>query len=326
MIPYEQLRCRPRCDVNMRSLSLARAEELSGGRQSSARAIASAAGAIAGVTGSADVPKARVSEPFAVWAHQWQQLMLEPETGIELPATFVYANKQPAPTILHFDGQHRNRLLCSGGLMARAVNFLEESCDVFGLLSVDLRGYGDTCCAMYPYEMPCWGSTDRYLAYTSAALGDSIMAMRIRDALAALAYVRTRSEVDSKRIVLTGCGLAAIAALHAGAIDGNVLGVVVWDGLFSFKSLLEQENYAWTADVFMPNVLLGYDLLELAAAMPMSVSVLHPLDGAAEAVDAATLEEANTCAGREIYLAQSDQTTITKHIQSLLRGDAQQRF
>ena len=117
------------------------------------------------------------------------------------------------------------------------------------------------------------------MAYATAALGDPVMSMRVRDALAALAYLRARPEVDAHAIVLTGCGLGGMVALFVAAIDGAVAGVVTWDALVSFRALLEEEDYTWPADAFMPLVLGYFDLSELAASLLCPVRILNPLDG-----------------------------------------------
>lgn len=150
-----------------------------------------------------------------------------------------------------------------------------------------LRGWGDTAPAMYPYEMAGWGSLDRYTAYATAALGDPLMAMRVRDALAALAWLRTRPEVAPDRIVLTGSGLGGAVALHVAAIDADIAGVVVLDGLSSFHSLLAATHYPWPADAFVPGVLRHYDLPQLAAAIPAPVHLHNLRDGAGHAADEA---------------------------------------
>jgi len=68
-------------------------------------------------------------------------------------------------------------------------------------------------------------------------------------------------------------------ALHVAAIDGNVRGVVVWDMPVSFLSLLEEERYSWPADAFFPNVLVNYDLPELAGVAGCPVAVINAKDG-----------------------------------------------
>ena len=315
--PYEQLKCTPRTDVNMFSLTLKRANELESARDVNPERIRTAAAAIAGVGDPPPVPKAEVGELFRVWSHCWQQVLLKPEEGVELPATFLYAENVPAATILHFDDRHRHRLLHHHGLLARAIRFLEESRPGLNLLTIDLRGWGDTTPALYPYEMAGWGGIDRYLSYTSVALGDSIMGMRFRDGLASLSYLRTRPEVDSEKIVITGHGLGAVVALHVAAIDNNLGGVVVWDSPVSFKSLLEVEDYTWPADSFVPNVLLHYDLPELIESCSSPIKVLNPLDGHGNSLSATSLEAHNVKLNRRVFVADSDDQTILDCIESI---------
>jgi hypothetical protein len=284
--PYDELRCRPRTDVNMRTLATAEADALASARDRTPERVRRAAAEIAGVGTATPVPESVLGEPFQVWAHDWRSVMLRPEPGIELPATLLTTRRdETAPAILHFDDGGRHRLLARGGPLTAACRFIERDRPVFNLLSVDLRGWGDTAPGLYPYELASWGSIDRYLAYATAALGDPIMAMRIRDALAALAWLRTFPTVDPDRIVLTGCGLGGLVALHAAAIDGTECGVLLWDGLSSFRSLIASEHYSWPADAFLPNALKHYDLPDLAGAVAAPVHAHNLRDGTGCAAD-----------------------------------------
>ena len=305
--PYAELRCYPRPEANMRSLALDRAIELESARDRNPARIRAAARDLVGVTEPVALPQIRAAEPFQVWTHAWQQLLLEPEPGIELPATFLYTLSGPTTALLHFDDQHRNRLLYRHGALARAARFIERERPGFSILSVDLRGLGDSAPAMYPYEMAGWGSIDRYLAYTTAALGDPLVSMRVRDALAALAYLRTRTETLPESIFVSGCGIAGLIALHLAALDPQVRGALLWDCPVSFRALLEAEDYLWPADTFVPGALLHYDLPELIAASHCPVTVLNPLDGAGASLSSRQLDDLNEALGRQVYLpAQGD--------------------
>jgi cephalosporin-C deacetylase-like acetyl esterase len=320
--PYEEMRCFPAQGVNMRSLTLDRSRQLAAVRGRDRARIRSAAAILCGAGHRVDAPQATVGNPFRVWTHCWEQLTLYPEEGIELPVTFVYPYRadQPTPVLLHLDDRGRNRLLYRHGLLARTVGFLEQGEDHYAVLSVDLRGWGDSAPAMYPYEMASWAGLDRYLAYTSAALGDPVLAMRVRDALSALAYLRTRPEVRSDRIVITGCGLGGIVALHAAAIDDKVAGVIVWESLVSFQALLEEPNYRWPADAFLPNVLLYYDLPELTASLPCPVQILNPRDGRGVVLLPEAIEKLNAATGRALYTFAADEQMVVREIARMLAG------
>jgi cephalosporin-C deacetylase-like acetyl esterase len=322
--PYDELRCHPRTDVNMRTLTLDRALALEQTRERDAGRIRVAAAAMVGVARPIVQPTAVEGEPFRVWTHDWQSVLLRPEEGIELPATFLCPPRGPHSAILHLDDGGRHRLLYRHGLLARAIGFLERERPGLAVLTVDLRGWGDSAPAMYPYEMASWGGLDRYVAYATAALGDSVMGMRMRDALAALAYLRSRPEVDRERIAVSGCGLGGVVALFVAAIDGEVAGVVTWDSLVSFRALLEEESYTpgplggaragWPADAFIPNVLRHFDLPDLARALPCAVRILDPLDGCRERLPTQALAELNACVGKAVYAAAASDMTIADEI------------
>jgi dienelactone hydrolase len=321
--PYEMMRCHPRQDVHMRSLAAVRAAELASARNCDAGRILAAAGEVAGIARPLPAPDAVCGEPFQVWTHNWQQVLLRPEPGIELPATLLTPGAAiPAgrgcAAVLHLDDRGRNRLLYRNGPLARAINFLDHDGPCHAALSVDLRGWGDSAPAVYPYEMAGWGSLDRYLAYATAALGDPVLAMRMRDALAALAYLRGQPGVDPARVVISGSGLGGVVALHVAAIDGQVQGVVAWDGPASFQLLVEAEHYTWPADAFLPNVLLHYDLPELAAALPCPVSILNPLDALAAPLSGEAIASLNASCGKSLYHSASSEADAGAAIRAAL--------
>lgn len=317
--PYEEIRCYPGTDVNMRSLAVDRAEELQRSRKATSGAVRRAAMAIAGVKGPTPAPEAQVAEPFQVWTHYWQEIMLRPEEGIELPATLIYdARKLPAPSLLHFDDGGRHARVTQDGPLARAIGFLRDEEAGFNLFAVDLRGWGDTAMAPCPYDLAGWAGVDRFAAYTSAALGDPVMSMRIRDGLSALAYLRSRRESQGQTIVVSGCGLGGIVALHVAAIAGNTGAVVVWETLISFLSLLAAGQYPWSAETFIPNVLLYYDLPELSADIPCPVRLFNPLDGSGSPLDDDALKAAEESYGNGAQLSNTDWGAAVAQLRELL--------
>ncbi|MCC6578930.1 MAG: acetylxylan esterase [Phycisphaeraceae bacterium] len=279
----KELCCHSHSESHMRSLAISEADTLAGNRDRRPDIIRQAAAKVTGVTGEVALPESEIGPAFQVIAHDWHALMLRPEEGIELPATWLRLRGGTLfPAILHVDDRGRHRLLYKQELLTSAMGFIIGGESAAHLLTVDLRGWGDSVPGMYPYEMASWGGVDRYLAYASAALGDGIMAMRIRDALSSLAWLRSRPEVDGKRIIVTGCGAGSVVALHAAAIDGRVAGVVTWHGLSSFRHLLGEANYTCSADLFMPNVLRHYDLPDLAGSLPCPVHVCGMVDGSGQ--------------------------------------------
>jgi dienelactone hydrolase len=281
MAPYDVLRCYPRPAENM--LTMARREMAGLESKRAGLDVRAAAAEIARVGGRAPAVYAggvKRSKPFLVWGDYLEELLLATDNDIQLPATFLYDAKSTTPggAILYFDDRGRWQELASGGQLASLSRFTERESGKPGLLTVDLRGWGDTRPAFAPYDAAGWASPQRSLAYVSAALGDPVLAMRIRDGLATLGYLRSRTEVDPGRIVVGGHGMGGVVALHVAAIDGRVRGAFADNGPASFALLGAADNYTWEHDAFLPGVLRYYDLPELAGAIGAPVLILNPLD------------------------------------------------
>jgi dienelactone hydrolase len=278
--PYAELQCKPRQDVNMRTLSLVRAVELRGGRSTKMTDPAVSAAQMCGWR--SDYPEqvqSEVGPPFRAWVHDWRQVRLVTEGDIELHGSLVTpAGREHAPVVLHFDDLGRNRLLEAGGILVGAIRFVDRENPQFGCFSVDLRGWGDTRPTLLPYEAPSWGSTERFFAYSTAALGDSTMHMRVRDGLAARAFLAKQPATCRSPVIVTGCGLGAIVASHVAAIDRQVAAAVFWDSLGSFELLLEADDTLWSPECFVPLVLKHYDLPDLLASAGCPVTWINPLD------------------------------------------------
>jgi hypothetical protein len=101
-----------------------------------------------------------------------------------------------------------------------------------------------------------------------------------RDVRSAIAYLRTRTEVDMKRLVLIGQGLAATTAA---AINPEFSAVVLLDGAPDFKSIIETlrvpDLESLDSCALLPGILryaATEELLTLIAPRPLLL--LHPAD------------------------------------------------
>ncbi|MEN6536166.1 MAG: hypothetical protein ABFD89_21070 [Bryobacteraceae bacterium] len=293
MAPETLLRSNPRPEQNMLTVTSAEAARLAATRN--VTDIQRAAAQIAGVTSESSprVQSAKRSKPFLIWSDLAEEVLLKVDTDVELPATFLYPAKQSAPAggLLYFDDRGRWTDLVKGGKLAQMSGFLKRDGVHPAVLSVDLRGWGDTRPALAPYEAAGWAAPDRWLAYVSAALGDPVLAMRIRDGLASLAWLRAQPGVDPARVVVGGRGMGGVVALHVAAIDGRVHGVFASEFPASFRLLAEAAQYAWPHDAFLPNVLTRYDLPELIAKLRAPALLVNPLDAAMSPLPAAAAQE-----------------------------------
>lgn len=271
MAPETLLRSNPRPEQNMLTVVAAEAARLAASRK--VTDIRRAAMEVARITSPPQVLSAKRSRPFLIWADFAEEVLLKVDADVELPATFLYPAKREttAGGLLYFDDRGRWTDLASGGALARMSNFLAREGVHPAVLTVDLRGWGDTRPAFAPYEAAGWAAPERWLAYVSAAVGDPVLAMRIRDGLASLAWLRAQPGVDPERVVVGGRGMGGIVALHVAAIDGRLRGVFASGFPASFRALAESPRNQWPHDAFLPGVLAHYDIPELIANLKMPV-------------------------------------------------------
>lgn len=285
--PPEMLKCSPRLERNMFTVNRDMAFDLSKGR--GVPSIPDCVKRIVNVEGEIPAPSARGGAPTLVWFHNLEELMLDVDPDIELPATFLYPARPEwkGAGLLYFDDRGRWTDLRGSGMLASITGFTDAKTDGPAVLTVDLRGWGDSRNADMPYDIAGWGERSRWTSYVSAALGDSVLAMRIRDGLAALAYLRGRTEIDPARIIVGGRGMGAVVALHVAAIDGKTAGAFALEGLASFQELATSQEYAWSHEDFLCGVLRAYDIPELARGIAAPVLIMNPLDASKKPLDAA---------------------------------------
>jgi len=275
MLEPEQLFCYPRLDGNMYSLNKAIAQKLKLKRIGNP--VIDDIKLVLNIKKTIVTPAVQRTEPTQIWVHNLEEISIYPEPGIELPATFMYPidDSKKAGAILFFDDRGRWTELRKQGYLAEACDFLKRGQVVSSVLTVDLRGWGDTAPADMPYDVASWADRERWISYVSAAMGDHVMAMRIRDALAVLEYLKTRSEIDPSKIVVGGHGLGATVAMHVAALNSDVAGLLAVDGLCSFESLATSEEYSWSLEAFLPHVLKNYDLPELMRLVKCPTLILN---------------------------------------------------
>ena len=198
MAPDQVLQCHPRAVENMVSMNREEAERLAKTRIG--QPIRAAAMKLVGL----DEAGLRQLRPQHVESAKpvlelsthgaLEELALAADNDIQLPATMLYYGDQKtrAGAVLYFDDRGRWKDLGSGGMLADMQHLLVKGGTKPAVLTVDLRGWGDTSPSYAPFEVFPWGAPDRWLGYVSAAVADPVLGMRIRDGLVALAYLKSR--------------------------------------------------------------------------------------------------------------------------------------
>jgi hypothetical protein len=92
-------------------------------------------------------------------------------------------------------------------------------------------------------------------------------------------YLLSRPDVNNTGVQLIGKGAGALWALYAAALDSRILSVIAERGLVSYSSLTQVDRYLHGASVFIRDVLLHFDLPQVAAAIAdRPLVLLSPVD------------------------------------------------
>jgi dienelactone hydrolase len=190
-------------------------------------------------------------------------LLLLPKTGAAAPAA-VFMNEGGKT---------------AGGVIDYYLRPLAES--GVAVFAIDPRGIGETAPSSNS-ESSYRGFTSDHESrwmYDSLSAGTTLLGMRTLDVLRALDYLRTRSEIDPKRISVIGHGSAGLPALHAAALDETVHSAAITGTLVSYAAIVENEIYTHRYSMFVPGALRKYDLPDVAALVaPRPLVAINAVD------------------------------------------------
>ncbi|MBP6507250.1 MAG: hypothetical protein KA257_06765 [Opitutaceae bacterium] len=224
--------------------------------------------------------KATPGSEMQLWVHNFQELSLHDGPDWELPATMLRPPKHEAGVLIFFDDRGRWTALHQWGWLNRAAGAFSHEGNPYAVLTVDLPGWGDTRPTPSPYDTVGWGGVDRWTGYVSAATGESVMALRLREAVRVVDFVHRQWKVPADRITLGGYGVGANVAGLAACLHGGLGGALLFDPLAEFASLATAPKSIWPHDAYFPRILTVTDLPEALALGRTPALVVGPRDAA----------------------------------------------
>lgn len=215
-----------------------------------------------------------------IWVHELQELSLRDGSDWELPATALCPPQPEGGALVFFDERGRWSALHQWGWLNRAAGVFSRGDRPRSVLTVDLPGWGDTRPLPGPFDVVGWGGVDRWTGYVSAATGESVMALRLRDAVRTIDWVQRTWRVPAARITVGGFGLGATIAGLAAGLHGGLGGALLVEPLAEFADLARAPRASRPHDAYFPGILAVADLPEVLALQPAPVLVLGPRDAA----------------------------------------------
>ena len=131
------------------------------------------------------------------------------------------------------------------------------------------------------------------MAYLAWEMNQSLLGMRVQDVVKSIDYIASRKDVDANQVHVIGKGMGGMWCLYAAAIDPRIRSLISVQSLLSYRALTEVDRYRYGADVFVQDVLLHFDLPQVAAAVTgRSLTLIQPADAMKNPVEANTANEA----------------------------------
>lgn len=165
------------------------------------------------------------------------------------------------------------------------------------IVAVDVRGIGETH-PIHPASDSCNEFSQLFdleagLAYMAWFMDKSLLGMRVQDVLRSIDYVASRGDTDRNHLHVIGKGMGGMWCLYAAVLDPRIRSLICVDSLLSYRFLTQVDRYLYGADVFVPDVLLHFDLPQVAAAMAgRRLTLIQPRDAMKKTVEAGAAREA----------------------------------
>jgi hypothetical protein len=218
-----------------------------------------------------------------------EEVQIESEPGVRLVGWFVRSDKGAVrrPLVLYVS-ENANAAVAEPSPLRGIIERGHAVC------AVNLRGMG-----LSTPRMPAGGPVfyrgmeleDRF-AWTNLVLGKPAIGQRVWDILRILDYLGTRPDVDTSQIRILGSGSAGIAGGMTTLLDERVRSILITHAVFSYRSIVDSEDYSVSLDWFVPGILQHFDLPDILASIsPRPVWIYNAVDANGKAISETALRD-----------------------------------
>ncbi len=124
-------------------------------------------------------------------------------------------------------------------------------------------------------------NSDEDYAWSSMILGRPLLGQKVSDLLAVVHGLRSRPELQSRRLLVAARGTSTVVAQFAAAMEPAIDRLYLAGGLASYQRIVDSEVYRYPLGNFVPNLLRHTDLPDLARVMaPRRVVLAGAVDAA----------------------------------------------
>lgn len=144
------------------------------------------------------------------------------------------------------------------------------------VLALDLRGLGE----MREEADRLWDEFGTFNSAMTAMLsGKTLVGLRAQDVISAVDTLAARNDVEMESLSAYSNGRAAVAVLHAAALDERIKRVTLEEMLVSYDAISTWKIHHQIFSDIVPGALTAYDLPDLAATLaPRKLTILNTIN------------------------------------------------
>lgn len=200
-----------------------------------------------------------------------EEIMYLSKSGEVIPATLRIPQKVhfPCPAILCL---HEHTGGCKGG--RETVEYFSKELTEIGYITFafDSKCFGERRNKEYDNIEDDWQNnvfwSERVVAMNAILKGETLLGYMLGDIIMAVDYLRTRKEVDSKRVGSIGHSMGGILTWWAMALDNRIKAGVASCAVSSYKEILNK-NQVHALFMYVPGLLKAGDV-------PQIISLIAP--------------------------------------------------
>ena len=210
-----------------------------------------------------------------------EKLVLERDGEVPVPGLLMVPMEEsdrPRPAVLYVSGLGKPDDMSTGADMARHLDLTSHVTRGKIVLSIDVRGFGETTAESEQWPQTFFG-TDYATSMLAINLNRPLLGQRVEDIIAAVNYLTSRADVATDQLELIGHGAAGPAALHATAFDQRIHKLTLDRSLDSWIDVVREPLGQNQVTNVVPFVLEYYDLPQLVNTIkPRNIKILNPVD------------------------------------------------
>jgi dienelactone hydrolase len=190
-----------------------------------------------------------------------ERLLFDSDAGRYVPALLATPDGSRRPQVaIYVDDRGKDAGFSTGGSCEQLAQM------GYVVLALDTAGVGETASDWYLSQLSTFWFGQEKTAWLALMVGRPLVGLRMADIIAGLDLLAEKGLLGTAGALGVAHGAAGVDLLHAAVLESRISGVLVEDGLLSYRAVAAAPLHRRVFESILPGVLTKYDLDDLAAA------------------------------------------------------------